>query len=239
MKPAGNGSLKVPQPRLGLSSALRLSRGPGPSWPQSRLVASAWTLPRSWLNCGSACTSRTALRTRGAPAATASCIVIRCMQAPALQEESEPCGIMPPGTSSVGGQTRPVSTQKEKPGLLLPQRPEDAGQAGRRSLSGFPAALDLAITAPQRPESFGPGQSVCPCRGFGLQACQGEPFGHGPGLPRARGAVPASCSGSHWCVGGLSCQHPAADCEGGCGSHTRRGIANACRDAPGAARVSA
>ena len=54
-----------------------------------------------------------------------------------------------------------LNPEKEKPGLLLPQRPEDAGQAGRRpadiylpSLSGFPAALDLAITAPQRPESL-------------------------------------------------------------------------------------
>ena len=51
--------------------------------------------------------------------------------------------------------------EKERPGLLLPQRPEEAGNALRRPadvylpcLRGSPAALDLAITAPQRQETL-------------------------------------------------------------------------------------
>jgi hypothetical protein len=50
-----------------------------------------------------------------------------------------------------------LQPEKERPGLLLPQRPEDVGTQNRRpadiflpSLHGSPAALDLAITAPQR-----------------------------------------------------------------------------------------
>ena len=54
-----------------------------------------------------------------------------------------------------------LQPEKERPGLLLPQRPEDAQHALRRPadvylpcLSGSPAARDLAITAPQRQESL-------------------------------------------------------------------------------------
>ena len=50
-----------------------------------------------------------------------------------------------------------LQPEKERPGLLLPQRPEDASHQQRRpadiflpSYNGAPAALDLAITAPQR-----------------------------------------------------------------------------------------
>ena len=56
-----------------------------------------------------------------------------------------------------------LQPEKEKPGLLLPQRPGDAHLARRRpadifiapSYLGSPAAFDLAITAPQRQESLG------------------------------------------------------------------------------------
>jgi hypothetical protein len=55
-----------------------------------------------------------------------------------------------------------LQPDKERAGLLLPQRPEDAGAEHRRpadiylpSLHGSPAALDLAITAPQRQEVVG------------------------------------------------------------------------------------
>ena len=51
--------------------------------------------------------------------------------------------------------------EREKPGLLLPQRPEDTGLGRRRpadvfvpSLAGIPTALDIAVTAPQRSESL-------------------------------------------------------------------------------------
>jgi len=51
--------------------------------------------------------------------------------------------------------------EREKPGLLLPQRPEDTGLGRRRpadvfvpSLGGIPTALDIAVTAPQRSESL-------------------------------------------------------------------------------------
>ena len=58
-----------------------------------------------------------------------------------LHRWSEPAGLQP---------------EKEKPGLLLPQRPGDAHLARRRpadifivlSYLGSPAAVDLAITAP-------------------------------------------------------------------------------------------
>jgi hypothetical protein len=50
-----------------------------------------------------------------------------------------------------------LQPEKERQGLLLPQRPEEVGAQNRRpadiflpSLQGTPAALDLAITAPQR-----------------------------------------------------------------------------------------
>ena len=52
-----------------------------------------------------------------------------------------------------------LQPEVEKPGLLLPQRPDDARLAQRRpadiflpSLSGSPAAIDLSVTAPQRQE---------------------------------------------------------------------------------------
>ena len=51
--------------------------------------------------------------------------------------------------------------EKERPGLLLPLRPDDARVARRRPadiylpcLDGTPTALDLAVTGPQRPESL-------------------------------------------------------------------------------------
>ena len=51
--------------------------------------------------------------------------------------------------------------EREKAGLLLPLRPEDRGLERRRpadvfvpSLAGVPTALDLAVTATQRPESL-------------------------------------------------------------------------------------
>ncbi|CAE7483229.1 unnamed protein product [Symbiodinium natans] len=54
-----------------------------------------------------------------------------------------------------------LQPEKERPGLLLPQQPGDLGALGRRpadvylpSLFGAPAALDIAITAPQRPETL-------------------------------------------------------------------------------------
>ncbi|CAE7610039.1 unnamed protein product [Symbiodinium natans] len=52
-------------------------------------------------------------------------------------------------------------TRMERPGLLLPQSPDDASSAARRpadiyvpALSGSPTALDFAITAPQRQETL-------------------------------------------------------------------------------------
>ena len=52
--------------------------------------------------------------------------------------------------------------EKERPGLLLPQQPEDTGMARRRpadifvpSFSGKPAAFDLAVTGFQRQASLG------------------------------------------------------------------------------------
>ena len=51
--------------------------------------------------------------------------------------------------------------EKERTGLLLPLSPEDTQGAGRRpadvylpALAGSPAALDFAITAPQRQEAL-------------------------------------------------------------------------------------
>ena len=51
--------------------------------------------------------------------------------------------------------------EKERTGLLLPQCPDDTQSARRRpadvylpALSGSPAALDFAITAPQRQETL-------------------------------------------------------------------------------------
>ena len=51
--------------------------------------------------------------------------------------------------------------EKEKSGLLLPQCPDDTRSAGRRpadvflpALAGSPAALDFAVTAPQRQETL-------------------------------------------------------------------------------------
>ena len=50
-----------------------------------------------------------------------------------------------------------MQPEKEKPGLLLPQRPDDSSNSRRRpadiflpSYLGTPAALDLAVTGPQR-----------------------------------------------------------------------------------------
>eukprot|EP00435_Cladocopium_sp_Y103_P008283 s2492_g2.t1 len=55
-----------------------------------------------------------------------------------------------------------LQPEKEKPELLLPQKPEDTHLARRRpadifvpSYLGSPAALDLAVTAPQRQEVLG------------------------------------------------------------------------------------
>ena len=54
-----------------------------------------------------------------------------------------------------------LQPEREKPDLLLPQRPEDCRLAARRPadvylpcFGGFPTALDIAITAPQRRESL-------------------------------------------------------------------------------------
>ena len=54
-----------------------------------------------------------------------------------------------------------LQPELEKPGLLLPQRPDETRLAQRRpadiylpALQGFPAALDLAVTAPQRQETL-------------------------------------------------------------------------------------
>ena len=54
-----------------------------------------------------------------------------------------------------------LQPELEKPGLKFPQRPEDARVERRRpadvylpALAGTPAALDLAVTAPQRQESL-------------------------------------------------------------------------------------
>ena len=54
-----------------------------------------------------------------------------------------------------------MQPEREKAGLLLPQRPEDTALARRRPadvylpcLRGSPTALDLAVTAPQRLESL-------------------------------------------------------------------------------------
>eukprot|EP00435_Cladocopium_sp_Y103_P009537 s556_g2.t1 len=54
-----------------------------------------------------------------------------------------------------------LQPEREKPGLLLPQRPEDTSFGRRRpadvfvpSLAGIPTAFDIAITAPQRSESL-------------------------------------------------------------------------------------
>ena len=55
-----------------------------------------------------------------------------------------------------------LQPEREKPGLLLPQRPEDHGLARRRPADlfvpaylGSPVAFDLAVTGPQRQESLG------------------------------------------------------------------------------------
>ena len=55
-----------------------------------------------------------------------------------------------------------LQPEREKTGLLLPQRPEDHNLAGRRpadlfvpSYLGSPTAFDLAFTAPQRQETLG------------------------------------------------------------------------------------
>ena len=55
-----------------------------------------------------------------------------------------------------------LQPEREKPGLLLPQRPEDSGLARRRpadiyvpSYLGSPVAFDLAVTGPQRQETLG------------------------------------------------------------------------------------
>ncbi|CAE8640315.1 unnamed protein product [Polarella glacialis] len=60
----------------------------------------------------------------------------------------------------------------ERPGLLLPSRPGDINQneQARRPADvylpcftgGLPAALDFAVTAPQRQETLYPGCSYCP-----------------------------------------------------------------------------
>lgn len=54
-----------------------------------------------------------------------------------------------------------LQPERERPGLLLPQRPEEARVAARRpadiylpSFQGSPVALDLAVVAPQRQESL-------------------------------------------------------------------------------------
>ena len=54
-----------------------------------------------------------------------------------------------------------LQPEREKPGLLLPQRPEKTSLGRRRpadifvpSLAGLPTALDIAVTAPQRSESL-------------------------------------------------------------------------------------
>ena len=54
-----------------------------------------------------------------------------------------------------------LQPEREKPGLLLPQRPEETGLGRRRpadvfvpSLAGIPTAFDIAVTAPQRSESL-------------------------------------------------------------------------------------
>ena len=51
--------------------------------------------------------------------------------------------------------------ERERPGLLLPQSPHDTSNSGRRpadiylpALAGAPAALDFAVTAPQRQETL-------------------------------------------------------------------------------------
>ena len=53
--------------------------------------------------------------------------------------------------------------EREKPGLLLPQQPDDLSSARRRpadvflpSFLGRPTALDFAVTAPQRLDALGP-----------------------------------------------------------------------------------
>ena len=57
-----------------------------------------------------------------------------------------------------GGGLRP---ERERPGLLLPQSPHDISNSNRRpadvylpALAGSPAALDFAVTAPQRQETL-------------------------------------------------------------------------------------
>ena len=55
-----------------------------------------------------------------------------------------------------------LQPEKEKPGLLIPQRPDDTTSAKRRpadlfvpSYLGSPTAFDLAVTAPSRQETLG------------------------------------------------------------------------------------
>jgi hypothetical protein len=93
--------------------------------------------------------------------------------------------------------------EKEKPGLLLPQRPEETGVARRRPadifapcFSGKPTALDLAVTGFQRQASLaeaGRQGGAAAAAYANVIKRQNGPLGHCFDLSRARSHLCPTC----------------------------------------------
>ena len=104
--------------------------------------------------------------------------------------------------------------EKERPGLLLPQQPEDTGVGRRRpadifvpTFSGKPTAFDLAVTGFQRQASLGEA---------GRQGGEDVPPGHSIPLPAARALLHTTGGRNHRCMG--ACCYPGVERHrAGCG----------------------
>ncbi|CAE7804962.1 unnamed protein product, partial [Symbiodinium microadriaticum] len=133
------------------------------SWRQPQLLDAQSFIPkpnpageRGWLQCRAAANAR---RLRHSSSSFASGLVLLTPQPTPFALAVRECWTVFHYMPAERAGFRP---EPEKPGLLLPQRPDDTRVAHRRpadiylpSLYGTPAALDLAVTAPQRQESLG------------------------------------------------------------------------------------
>ena len=114
--------------------------------------------------------------------------------------------------------------EKERPGLLLPQQPEDTGVGRRRpadifvpTFSGKPTAFDLAVTGFQRQASLGEA---------GRQGGEDVPPGHSIPLPAARALLHTTGGRNHRCMGACCCpgvERHRAGC-GGAGTGRSGGL---------------
>ena len=154
--PACSLRARLPEP----FSSLKPGPGPVPSWPPCPVAEPAWSQPFLELNCAFDWAFLKLLQTLGAHTATefwtARATAVCVAGGERTQRHNAVRDLVHSWAERAG-----LRPEKERPGLLLPQSPDDVQAARRRpadvylpALGGSPAALDFAITAPQRQETL-------------------------------------------------------------------------------------